>query len=142
MIENLKELDLTEGRSTGIPKILRVMQANGSPVPAFETDEERSSFLIRLPVHERFAGGGTQQVTEQVTEQVRRLLPALEAASLGTKDLLAILKLSHRPTFIQNYLQPALEVGLVEMTQPDSPRSPTQKYRLTDKGRQWLAREQ
>ena len=133
--EFLKELDLTEGRSTGIPKILRVMQANGSPIPVFESDEERSSFLIRLPVHEGFAEDTAQQVTEQVTEQVMRLLAALQAAPLGTKGLLSTLKLSHRPTFIQNYLQPALEAGLVEMTQPDSPRSPTQKYRLTDKGK-------
>jgi ATP-dependent DNA helicase RecG len=29
--EFLKELDLTEGRSTGIPKILKVVAANGSP---------------------------------------------------------------------------------------------------------------
>ncbi|MCL2453451.1 MAG: putative DNA binding domain-containing protein, partial [Alphaproteobacteria bacterium] len=36
--EFLKELDLTEGRSTGIPKILKVMAANGSPPPIFETD--------------------------------------------------------------------------------------------------------
>lgn len=33
--EFLKELDLTEGRSTGLPKILRVMQKNGSPAPIF-----------------------------------------------------------------------------------------------------------
>ncbi|EHA14135.1 divergent AAA domain-containing protein [Halomonas sp. HAL1] len=53
--EFLKELDLTEGRSTSVPKILRVMKANGSPVPVFETDDERSFFLIRLPVHEGFS---------------------------------------------------------------------------------------
>ncbi|MDM7856878.1 Fic family protein [Thiopseudomonas acetoxidans] len=28
---------------------------------------------------------------------------------------------------------------LIEMTQPDSPRSPTQKYRLTQLGKQVLA---
>ena len=50
--EFLKELDLTEGRFTGIPKILKVLKENGSP-PEFETDEDRTSFLIRLPVHER-----------------------------------------------------------------------------------------
>lgn len=33
--EFLKELDLTEGRSTGVPKILRAMQGNGSPPPEF-----------------------------------------------------------------------------------------------------------
>ena len=49
--EFLKELDLTEGRSTGISKILKVMKSNGSPPPEFETDDDRSYFLIRLPVH-------------------------------------------------------------------------------------------
>jgi predicted HTH transcriptional regulator len=46
---------LLHHRSTGIPKVLRVMQANGSPGPRFESADERSSFLIRLPVHEGFA---------------------------------------------------------------------------------------
>jgi ATP-dependent DNA helicase RecG len=49
--EFLKELDLTEGRSTGIPKILKVMAANGSPAPLFESDDDRLSFVIRLPSH-------------------------------------------------------------------------------------------
>jgi ATP-dependent DNA helicase RecG len=49
--EFLKELDLTEGRSTGISKILKVMKSNHSPVPEFETDDDRTYFLIRLPVH-------------------------------------------------------------------------------------------
>ncbi len=48
----LKELDLTEGRSTGISKVLKVMKENGSPPPEFKTDDDRSYFLIRLPVHE------------------------------------------------------------------------------------------
>jgi len=56
--EFLKELDLTEGRSTGIPKMLRVMEENGSPPPEFETDDYRTSFLIRLPAH----AGATPQV--------------------------------------------------------------------------------
>ena len=56
--EFLKELDLTEGRSTGVPKILRVMRANGSPAPAFETDDERSYFSIRLPIHQAFVDLG------------------------------------------------------------------------------------
>ena len=47
----LKELDLTEGRSTGISKVLKVMKENGSPPPEFETDDDRSYFLIRLPAH-------------------------------------------------------------------------------------------
>ena len=64
--ELLKELDLTEGRSTGIPKMLRVMAENGSPPPEFDTDDNRTAFLIRLPVHasakEQLAAGVTTEV--------------------------------------------------------------------------------
>lgn len=69
--ELLKELDLTEGRSTGVSKILRVMTNNGSPPPSFETDEDRSTFLVRLPAHERApAATLTPQDTGEDTAQV------------------------------------------------------------------------
>jgi len=41
--EFLKELKLTEGRSTGIPKIINAMQNNGSPPVEF--DDDYSYFL-------------------------------------------------------------------------------------------------
>ncbi len=52
--EFLKELDLTEGRGTGIPKILRKIEANGSPFPRFITDEERTYFVVEFPIHPNF----------------------------------------------------------------------------------------
>ena len=51
----LKELHLTEGRNTGMAKMLRAMRQNGSPDPVFETDAERLYFLVTLPVHPGFA---------------------------------------------------------------------------------------
>jgi hypothetical protein len=48
------------------------------------------------------------------------------------------LGLSHRSTFRENCLNPVLENKWIERTQPDSPRSPTQRYRLTGKGQRWL----
>ena len=74
------------------------------------------------------------QVGEQVTDQVRRLLNALAQGEKGATELMQTLALRHSPTFRKNYLNPALEVGVIERTQPDSPRSPTQRYRLTAKG--------
>ena len=50
--EFLKELSLTEGRNTGIPTIQRELANNGSPAASFETDEDRLSFLVRIPCHE------------------------------------------------------------------------------------------
>ena len=159
--EFLKELDLAEGRSTGIPKILRAMRENGSPAPVFESDEDRTWFLIRLPVHERVrqepSGQGTEhdapqvapqdteheteQVTEQdtehdarqVTDHVESLVAAL-TCEMGRAELQATLRLAHRPHFITSYLRPALEAGLVEMTLPDKPTSRNQRYRRTAAG--------
>ncbi|MDE0448109.1 MAG: putative DNA binding domain-containing protein [Spirochaetaceae bacterium] len=70
--EFLKELDLAEGRSTGIPKILRAMRENGSPPAVFESDDDRTWFLVRLPVHERARNGTTGQDTEYDIGQYSR----------------------------------------------------------------------
>ena len=47
----LKELHLTEGRCTGVPKIRHAMVANGSPLPVFATDESYNFLLVTLPIH-------------------------------------------------------------------------------------------
>lgn len=52
----LKELDMTEGRSTGFPKIYRAMRNNGSPNPVFKTDDLNQYFLAELPIHPAFVG--------------------------------------------------------------------------------------
>jgi len=49
------------------------------------------------------------------------------------------LGLRHWKTFQSNYLNPFLEIGLLERTIPDKPNSPLQKYRLTEVGRGLLA---
>ncbi len=80
----------------------------------------------------------TDQVGDQVTDQVNVLMQQIGGEEWGSRDLMQALGLSHPPTFRKNYLNPALAGGWVERTQPDSPRSPTQCYRLTDQGKQWL----
>ena len=74
----------------------------------------------------------SEQVTEQVTEQVARFMALLKDGPLGVREAMEALGLKHRPTFLANYLTPALKAGLVEMTQPESPKSPTQKYRMVN----------
>jgi ATP-dependent DNA helicase RecG len=51
----LKELELTEGRATGVPTILNSLKNNGSPLPRFETDDDRTYMLVELFIHEAFA---------------------------------------------------------------------------------------
>ena len=53
--EFLKELNMTEGKGTGIPTIKKVMEANGSPHAKYDTDgDERRFFVTELPVHPHF----------------------------------------------------------------------------------------
>lgn len=77
-------------------------------------------------------GVSGDQVSDQVSDQVARLLQALPPGeALKASELMQRLGLAHRPTFSNNYLKPALVAGLIEMTDPASPRSPAQKYRRT-----------
>lgn len=76
----------------------------------------------------------TDQVTDQVSDQVAALLRALGTKTLSALECMKRLKLSHRPTFRANYLNPALSAGLIERTIPDKPQSRLQKYRLTVAG--------
>lgn len=71
----------------------------------------------------------TDQARDQVTDQVKHLLAVMDDNYLSTQELMARLSLSHRPTFRKNYLNPALEAGLVVMQYPEKPRSPKQSYR-------------
>ena len=52
---------------------------------------------------------------------------------MNKEQRMSVLNLKDPKYFRQRYLSPALSAGLIEMTQPDSARSPTQKYRLTQK---------
>ena len=77
----------------------------------------------------------TDQESVQVTDQVARLLAELRDGPRSAAKVMAALGLSHRPTFRNNYIRPALEAGLVEMTRPESPTARNQRYRLTGRGR-------
>ena len=52
--EFLKELGLAEGRLSGLPKVFRAMEENGSPAPRFDFDEQRTVFQATLPAHPEF----------------------------------------------------------------------------------------
>ncbi len=68
---------------------------------------------------------------DQATGQVKRLLSVIKKDEIvGAEELMKRLALKHKPTFRDNYLRPALAAKLISMTQPESPRSPTQRYRL------------
>ena len=73
---------------------------------------------------------GNDEVEEQKDPLVDTLREAIGKDTLSAAEIMKRLGLSHRPTFRQNYLNPALSHGVIEMTIPDKPNSRNQKYRL------------
>lgn len=144
--EFLKELEFTEGRCTGIPKIIDAMRENGSPPAEFEFDEDHSYFMVRLPVHPaalEVSGEATPHETPHVgtksglsRDQVLVLQYFTE--DRGIAELMTLLERSNRTKFRDQVLNPLLDAKHIEMTIPDKPQSSKQRYRLTDKGRQIL----
>ena len=129
--EFLKELEMTEGRGTGIPKILCEIRKNGSPKPIFHTDDDRTFFLVEFPIHPVFAEVLT--TTPEVTMEVKRLLNTMTGEH-SRKELQEMLSLKNADHFRKAYLLPAINAGLVEMTLPDKPKSRLQRYRFTESG--------
>lgn len=63
--------------------------------------------------------------------RISRLLAVMtRSESYTALELMGLMGLKTRKTFRENYLVPALEQGLIAMTEPDKPRSRNQKYRL------------
>jgi ATP-dependent DNA helicase RecG len=139
-----KELNLIEQWGSGVCRIFEEAKEQNLPEPAIEEIGMRIRFTVYLAesMTTEVSLSSTEQVSEQVSEQVRLLLSCLQQGPLGGREAMKCAGLNHRPTFLYDYLQPAIQAGFVEMTQPDSPKSPTQKYRLTAKGKALLTTEQ
>ena len=92
------------------------------------------SALLVPPKREQVGGQVREQVAFSLPKGAVRLLRVFKG-DMSVLEMMGALKLGGRRNFLEKYLSPAIELGLVEMTQPNSPRSPTQKYRLTEKGK-------
>ncbi len=62
----LKELDLTEGRSTGIPTIQKSLRDNGSSPAEIDTNEDRSYFLMTIPCRKDMISTSVGNIIRQV----------------------------------------------------------------------------
>ncbi len=63
-----------------------------------------------------------------LSDQVISLMRVIDVYPMSLFDLMERLKLKSRDGFRKNYIIPALEAGLIGMTEPDKPTSKKQKY--------------
>ena len=141
----LKELKLTEGRSTGFPKIRKALRLNGSPEVRFETDDNNSYFLAHIDIHSEFFNDKlepkdiiTPKATPKATPKVISLVRTINTSMMTRNEIMASLGLKDIMNFFANYLSPAINDKYVVSLYQDSPKHPGQKYYLTDKGMELL----
>lgn len=153
--EFLKELKFTEGRGTGVPKIYRVLRANGSPDPVFSTDGGRLSFWTQIKIHPAFLEDhGPQKVRVGVhdgvhdgvydhfshilSETALSILKLLQEQPANLATILSHLGYSSRARNIRGALNQLIELGLIAYMIADKPRSKKQQYKITEMGKTFL----
>jgi len=104
----------------------------GLKKPAFIQDMDFSVILYRSDWE--VTNQINTQVTGQVTEKINILLKVVNNQVISMREIMRYLSLSGRDNFLKEYLNPAIEQGLVSMKFPQSPNHPKQRYYLTQKG--------
>lgn len=84
----LKELQLIEGRNTGIPTALNAIKRNGSPLPIFKTDEERSYFSVILPIHEAFIDKADDEIKDVEIQPTKKQISVTRKTKQEIKNLI------------------------------------------------------
>ena len=145
----LKEMDLSEGRSTGLSLIHAELARNGSPKPLIETDEERSFFRVTFFIHPAFENFKWEvrepqlSLTQKISaltgsdgraEKMATLLMSVRNSPLGRENMLKEIGLTNHTKNVRRYIAPLETAGLIEKTLPDKPTSPKQRYQITAKG--------
>lgn len=127
----MKELDLSEGHSSGVPTIQEELKKNGSPRAEFFTDEDRRAMRIRIPIHPTFLNvqeSIDQDLLQNETkfetslkqvlkwkdfEKLKLVIRKLEVEkSITIQDVMSITKKSR--TTAWRYMQILVSLGVVE----------------------------
>ena len=145
-----KELNLTEGRNTGFPKIKKALAANGSPPALYETDEERIYFLSIFKIHPRAHSEAHDEahveaydeahvqaddkvyVNLSKTQELILLECLKQPISFG--EITQILGHKSRSGSLKKAIAELMKNKLIRYTLPDKPKSKNQRYQITETG--------
>ena len=105
-----------------------------------ETNELKNRYLIisapeeLTPQADRTSTGQAPDKFTADNPHTLQLIKVIGNNELTVKEMLSLLSMKHRETFLNNYLNSAIKAGFVRLLYPDSPHHPRQKYLLTVKG--------
>jgi len=141
-----RELLLIEQWGSGVKRIFTEARKSGLREPEVVELGMRVRFIVYLrgsvvvddegpsqgPV-------GAQWINGEQDKQVKKMLVACIDGNKTKQKLLESIGLTNAFLNFKNHVVPLIDEGLLERTIPDKPTSRYQKYRLADKGKEWLA---
>lgn len=128
-----------ERMGTGTVDIIQLCKNAGLKPPDFIQNEFFKTVVWRLSSNEGEPTGElTGEPTGEPTGEVKRLVLVIHGKQKRS-EIQKILQLNHQEYFRDNYLLPALEMGYIEMTFPETPNHPNQQYQLTENGKRLQA---
>jgi len=130
LAESLYLYGTIERMGTGTGDIVSLCADMGLGQPEFRQGSGFEVVLFRKSFVEYATPQVTPQATPQVTPHVTKLLEVFEG-EMNRAEIQEKLALKDREHVRRKYIQPALDLGLIEPLYPDSPRHPGQMYRLT-----------
>lgn len=124
---------------TGTSDMINLARSSGLKEPEFIQDDGFKVVIYRPSASDSTAtaevsGEVTVEATGEVSGEVKKLLMVLNS-EMKRSEIQDLLDLKHDDYFRVNYILPALELKVIEMTVPDKPNNPNQKYRLTELGK-------
>lgn len=131
---------------TGTEDIVNLCKEKGLKEPEYHQEEDFRVVIWRRNPEKGLSEGLSKGLSKglsrdqvstklnQKWEKIEPMIRLLENTSSAT-DLRSVMGMNNATKFKNNYLNPLIELGVVEMTQPESPNSPTQRYRLTEAGK-------
>ena len=129
----------------GVDRMYREMEEAGCPAPEYKqvefmvyaTIRQKKGGIVQVSTSNSTSKSTSKSTSSSTSEKMVRLVRAIKN-EMSIREMMEVLEMKSRPMFLNNYLTPALKAGYIEMTQPNSPKSPTQRYRLTEAGRRLL----
>jgi ATP-dependent DNA helicase RecG len=129
------------GRGTN--RVIDACRAYGIAPPEFSEQAGVVAVTFRATVGPEVAKGPSwdQAATKPGLSRDQAQVLEMAATPRSLQELMEPSGRTNRTKFRDQVLSPLLEAGLIEMTIPDKPRSPHQRYRTTPAGKQLLGEE-
>ena len=134
---------LLENWGRGISLMIEECKKAGLPEPEYRLGSGFVVLVFRFAKSDKYPTS-TRQVPDKYptsTRQVESLIRLIGENLYSVREMMELMQLKDRENFLNNYLNPSIDMGWIEALYPQHPKHPKQKYRLTEKGKALMKKE-